>query len=100
MRVAESDDGIVGVIALSFDRDRAEVEHLWVDPDAMGEGLGRALFEEAAALARERGAKRIDIDADPNAERFYEKLGARRVGATPSHPPGRSLPRLVFTLDA
>jgi hypothetical protein len=45
------------------------------------------------------GARRLLIEADPNAERFYERLGAQRIGEAPSTAvPGRLLPLLEFTI--
>jgi N-acetylglutamate synthase-like GNAT family acetyltransferase len=98
--IAERAGGIAGVIALSFEADAAEVEHLWVDPAQMGEGVGRLLFARAKAVAQARRATRIGIDADPNAEGFYLRQGARRIGSVPSTPAGRTLPRLVLELRA
>jgi hypothetical protein len=40
------------------------------------------------------------ITADPNAEGFSTRLGARRVGEVPSTPAGRMLPRLEVTVTA
>jgi GNAT superfamily N-acetyltransferase len=94
--VAERDGRAVAVVALSGDAPEAELGHLWVEPAAMGMGLGRVLFEAAAAEARRRGARRLRIVADPHAESFYEHLGAYRVGAVPSRPAGRTLPLLYF----
>jgi hypothetical protein len=41
------------------------------------------------------------IDADPHAEAFYVRMGARRTGTgtVASRPEGRELPRLVLDLD-
>lgn len=36
------------------------LEDLWVEPAAMGRGLGRRLFERAAALGRESGCVRME----------------------------------------
>jgi GNAT superfamily N-acetyltransferase len=47
------------------------LEHLWVLPDWMGQGIGRALFRHAAERAAARGALSLTIEADPNAEPFY-----------------------------
>lgn len=81
--------------------DPAEIEDLWVEPDAMGAGHGRRLFEHAAATARSAGAAAVELDADPNAEDFYERMGMRRIGETASTIfPGRSLPRMRLDLDA
>ncbi len=75
--------------------DPAELEDLWVEPSAIGSGAGRRLFEHAVGIAGECGAKALEIDADPHAMGFYERMGAVRIGDTPSTLiPGRSLPRL------
>lgn len=58
-----------------------ELEHLWVSPQYMRRGIGRALLEHAAGTARAGGASEILIDADPNAEAFYLACGATRLGA-------------------
>ena len=56
--------------------DVCRLEDLWVEPAAMGRGLGRALFERAAAYGREHGCTRMEWEAEPNAIGFYERLGA------------------------
>ena len=79
--------------------DPAEVEDLWVEPDAMGSGHGRRLFEHAVAIARSAGASALELDADPNAVGFYERMGMERIGETASTTfPGRSLPRMRMAL--
>lgn len=80
--------------------DPAEVEDLWVEPDAMGNGHGRCLFEHALGVARATGASALELDADPNAVGFYERMGMERIGETPSTlVQGRSLPRMRIALD-
>jgi len=56
------------------------LEDLWVDPPWIGNGVGRALFCRAAARAREFGASTLELEAEPNAVGFYQKMGAHRVG--------------------
>ena len=68
------------------------LEDLWVDPDAMGRGIGRRLFERACARARELGAARLEWEADPNAVGFYERLGGRYVRDGEPSEWGRVLP--------
>jgi GNAT superfamily N-acetyltransferase len=87
-------DDLVGVYALVFSGADCELEHFWVAPARMGAGVGRALFEHAVERCRAIGARRLRISADPNAEGFYRRMGARRVGEVPSTPAGRTLPRL------
>lgn len=77
----------------------AELDALFVAPEAIGRGYGRRLFDHAAAQARAMGAHTLLITADPHAEAFYLHVGAVRVGQAPSGSiPGRMLPRLAFAL--
>ncbi len=79
--------------------DPAVLEDLWLDPPAIGLGRGRRLWEVAVSRARAGGASALELDADPNAVGFYERMGARQVGETPSSVvPGRSLPRMRIDL--
>ena len=94
VHAAVEGDESVGFYALTFAGADCELEHLWVIPARMGAGIGRRLFEHAVERCRAIGAGRLWISADPNAEDFYRRLGARRVGDVPSTPAGRMLPRL------
>ena len=57
----------------------AVLDDLWVDPAAMGRGLGTQLFGLAVDRARELGAAWLEWGAEPNAVGFYEKLGGRKL---------------------
>jgi len=90
----------LGFIALSFQAQTAAIEHLWVLPEAMGKGVGRALFQHAVMRARSLGARRLEVESDPNAEGFYQKMGARRCGERLTSVMGeeRLLPLLYMDL--
>ena len=98
--VAELEGRPAGLAQLSFcTGEGAELEKLFVDPPAMGRGLGARLFAAAADLARGRGAAEMVVISDPQAESFYRRMGARPAGDAPSEAiPGRTLPRLIFPL--
>lgn len=77
----------------------ARLRDLWVGPQDIGGGAGRALFHAACEVARTLPADRLRIVADPNAEGFYIRMGARRVGEEASEVvDGRRLPILVLDL--
>jgi GNAT superfamily N-acetyltransferase len=80
--VAVEEGSPVGFYALVLSQDgpRAQLDHLWITPEWIGRGLGRALFQHAVATARALGATVIDIEAEPYAEPFYRHMGARRTG--------------------
>jgi predicted N-acetyltransferase YhbS len=98
VRVAARGGEVVGFYALDGSTATFELEHFWVRPADMGRGVGRALFEDASRTARAAGACAIQIASDPNAEGFYLRLGARRVGEVASAPHGRRLPLLRIVL--
>jgi GNAT superfamily N-acetyltransferase len=98
--VIEQDGRPLGFSAAVPGVPRWTLDHLWVLPEAMGRGLGRRLVEHALARAIAAGAAGLEIESDPNAEGFYARLGARRVGWKVAPIPGvadRRLPR--FELD-
>jgi ribosomal protein S18 acetylase RimI-like enzyme len=95
--VAESAGALVGMYTVDGRPPHGVLGNLWVDPAAIGSGIGRSLWSHAIASARARGLSDLMIDADPNAEGFYLRMGAERVGETPSGSiPGRVLPLLRF----
>lgn len=90
--LAPEEDGEGGAMQIALDL-------LYVDPDRMGEGLGRLLFKEAVSQAKSMGATAITVVADPHAVAFYEHMGAIPIGKVPSGSiPGRTLPLLRLGL--
>jgi GNAT superfamily N-acetyltransferase len=77
---ALSDGEPFAFYALTWTGDRSELDHLWVSPAWIGSGIGRLLFKHAMHEAASRGSRSVEIEADPNAEGFYLRMGARRVG--------------------
>lgn len=96
------DGEIAGFSALVADEGRVWLDHLWVSPQHIGTGVGKALFIHAAGEAASTGAFVMEIESDPNAEGFYKRMGAARVGETASEIEGerRVLPLLALTSDA
>jgi GNAT superfamily N-acetyltransferase len=90
---------IVGFYAVSQEGNWFELEHMWVHPDYMKRGYGARLFAHALATVRAHGGQALRIASDPNAEGFYLRMGARRIGEEPSTPAGRMLPLLLFDLE-
>jgi len=98
--VATDDNSqVIGTASVLRDGDDAELGLMFVDPAAIGGGIGRALFDEAVGLARRLGYRRMTILADVNAAPFYERMGARFLRNAPSDAiPGRTLPFYEYDL--
>jgi N-acetylglutamate synthase-like GNAT family acetyltransferase len=99
--VAIVNDAIAGCCALVVSGPVAEIEHMWIKPEHMGSGVGRALFEHAQGRARELHISVLELSADPNAEGFYERMGAKRIGDVPASmndEEARVLPRMRINL--
>lgn len=81
--VARNDAGvIVGSMTLVVFRIptgvRAWIEDVVVDESARGQGVGRILNERALEIARDAGAKTVDLTSRPSREaanRLYQRIG-------------------------
>jgi ribosomal protein S18 acetylase RimI-like enzyme len=80
--VARVDGDIVGTLTLVLfpipTGTRAWIEDVVVDEAARGYGVGAALTREAVRLARDAGARTVDLTSQPSraaANRLYERLG-------------------------
>ena len=98
--VAEYDGEIRGFYALCEVDDKAELEHIWVRPSFIGTGIGKELFLDAMERAARLNVSEVELSADPNAEGFYQRMGARKIGEVDSEIDGqtRKLPRMKIEL--
>lgn len=74
-RVATADGRIAGFATSVPAGDVIELDDLFVDPSWMRQGAARALVLDAVAIARELGAGRVEVTANPHALVFYGKAG-------------------------
>jgi len=76
-----------------------ELHDLFIEPEHIGKGYGKLLWEYSVKLARELGFARLFLTADPNAEPFYERQGAVRISENESPVrSGRKLPVMEYLL--
>lgn len=98
MFVAQLDDEVVGFYGLRDTEGTLYLTDLWVLPQHIGFGLGRQLWNHAVDQVRRLKREAFLIAADPNAEPFYLRMGARRVGETDGGA-GRMIPLMRFDLS-
>lgn len=83
--VAERDGEVAGFYVLAVEAEGPTLRDLWVEPHAIGTGVGAVLWRDMLEAARARGFHVVRIVSDPHAEGFYVKMGARRVGEIASN---------------
>jgi GNAT superfamily N-acetyltransferase len=94
-------DQPLGVVGCALLGDDVDLMHLFVEPGALGRGIGRALFATAIEWTRAQGRRTLLIASDPNAVGFYRRLGAVDAGWIESEAiAGRMLPLLKYAVDA
>jgi GNAT superfamily N-acetyltransferase len=99
LQVAVDGDEVAGLVQIAVEGEKADLAKLFIAPSTLRAGVGRQLFDWAVKSARERGARWLWIEADPDAAGFYRRMGAIDDGVAPSGSiPGRFLPRLKLRL--
>jgi GNAT superfamily N-acetyltransferase len=92
--VAEADGHLVGFASFGPSRDEdapdgtGEVPAIYVEPAALGTGVGRELFAAVTETLRDAGFTRATLwvlEANASARRFYEKAGWSWDGAVSTH---------------
>ncbi len=98
--LAHHRDRIVGFYAVEpIANGRAELMAMYVEPQLIGTGVGRKLYDEALRATHLLECTVLEIQADPSARTFYERMGATHVSERASGSiPGRMLPLLEHRL--
>ncbi|MEU9303741.1 GNAT family N-acetyltransferase [Streptomyces sp. NPDC048269] len=88
-RIVVAEDGrgtVLGLASLDGSAPLASLGLLFVEPSAIGRGVGRLLYLDALRRAVELGVRRLVIDADPHAAGFYRAMGAEAAAGPPGGP--------------
>lgn len=82
--VLEDKSVIMDFFCLVANGKAGELDSLFIDTQFIGKGYGRLLWNSILQNAKDIGIDEFTIDADPNAEEFYKKMGAIRIGEVES----------------
>lgn len=94
----EKEGHLVGLYAFKINDDPApELDLFFVHPKQIGKGIGKVMWQHALEHALKQTWFEFKIIADPNAEPFYEHMGATTIGKFESFP-GRFVPVMKMKL--
>ncbi len=93
--VMEKGEYIVGFYSILASKDEASLEYFYIEPQFIGKGYGRLLWEHMLESCKNLGIKGVEIVTSPEAAEFYIKMGAIQIGKTESLVrKGRKIPKL------
>ena len=87
------DNSLIGFYAyLPENETDIKLNYLFVEPKFIGKGYGKILMEDFLKRIENSEFKRVILDADPHAEKFYSRIGFRVIGKLKSSIKDRFLP--------
>jgi N-acetylglutamate synthase-like GNAT family acetyltransferase len=97
--VIELDENIIGFYG--FCDKETSLEYLYVEPQMIGKGYGKLLWNHMVESCRKQDIKEIVLVTSPQAKEFYVKMGAVPSGEVDSIViKDRKVPRLIYRLES
>ncbi len=95
-----TNDELIGFYAFQPKNDKIlKLSFLFIEPKYIGKGHGKVLITDFLKRIRETNYEKVTLDADPNAEKFYERVGFRVVGKLKSSIKDRFLPIMEMEIQ-
>jgi N-acetylglutamate synthase-like GNAT family acetyltransferase len=77
---------------ITLDENEVKLDNLFVLPNYIGSGFGKLLMNDFMDRIKHIESRKIVLDCEPNAEKFYEKFGFINVGQIETAIKDRYLP--------
>ncbi|MCI3936589.1 GNAT family N-acetyltransferase [Chryseobacterium aahli] len=81
-----------------IENNSVRLDNLFVSPENIGKGYGKLLMNDFILKIKQSGKIRIILDADPNAQKFYESFGFIKIGESETSVKDRFLPIMEHKL--
>ena len=82
--ILEDEGDAIGFYRISLAGESAEIEEFHLEPDRIGQGFGRQMFEHAVGRAKARAVRRLEWSCNEYALGFYVAVGGQVTGSVPS----------------
>jgi N-acetylglutamate synthase-like GNAT family acetyltransferase len=83
---------------LRKENQQVKLDNLFILPAYIGKGYGKILMHDFLEKMRNQNIKKIILDSEPNAEKFYTKMGFKKIGAFETSIKNRFLPIMELEL--
>ncbi len=96
-----TNDELIGFYAFQTENDKIlKLNFLFIEPKYIGKGYGKILMTDFLKRIRETDYEKVTLDTDPNAEKFYERVGFKVVGKLKSSIKDRFLPIMEMRIES
>jgi GNAT superfamily N-acetyltransferase len=95
------DNKIIGYYSFfTVDEDTLKLDNFFILPEYIGKGYGRELMNDFFDQVKKRNIKKIMVDSEPYAEKFYLKFGFIKIGQMETSIKDRYLPIMELRIPA
>ncbi|QQV04172.1 MULTISPECIES: GNAT family N-acetyltransferase [Chryseobacterium] len=81
-----------------IDQNTVKLDNLFVVPEEIGKGYGKILMNDLINKNKKEKTAKIILEADPNAEKFYESFGFVKISQVETSIKNRFLPVMELEL--
>ncbi|PKB16947.1 GNAT family N-acetyltransferase [Flavobacterium sp. 5] len=94
-----SDTKIIGYYSyITEENHTVKLDNLFVLPEYIGKGFGKYLIADFLKRMRDEKCKKIILNSEPNAEKFYQKMGFIKIGEFETSIKNRFMPIMEMKL--
>jgi N-acetylglutamate synthase-like GNAT family acetyltransferase len=83
----------------SVDEKTIKLDNIFILPEFIGKGFGKLLMNDFLKNSKQLEIKKITLDAEPNAEKFYQSFGFETIGQLESSIKDRYLPIMELQIE-
>jgi ribosomal protein S18 acetylase RimI-like enzyme len=92
-------DKIVGYYSYIIKEEKNVIlDNLFILPENIGKGFGKYLMTDFLNRMKNENFEKITLDAEPNAENFYLKIGFKKIGEFETSIKNRFMPIMEMCL--
>lgn len=80
------------------ENNQVKLDNLFILPEYIRKGFGTYLMNDFLQRVRNEKYQKVILDSEPNAERFYQKLGFKKIGESETSIKNRFIPIMEMNL--